>query len=40
MEQVRGVTIKAPVHIGDVVMKNIAGTGKDLVATSNVPKKS
>ena len=26
----------APVHIGDVIMKDVAGTGVDVVATKNV----
>ena len=29
--------VKAPVHIGDVIVANVAGTGVDLVATANVP---
>ena len=32
---VKGVCVDAPVKIGDVVVKNIAGTGVDLVATAN-----
>ena len=27
----------APVHIGDVILQNCAGTGVDVVATSNAP---
>lgn len=30
------VTLKAPVHIGDVVMPNVVGTGVDVVATKNI----
>ena len=30
------VTVKAPVHIGDVIIKNVATTGVDIVATKNV----
>ena len=29
------VTLTAPVHIGDVVLENILGTGADFVATGN-----
>lgn len=29
------VTIHAPVHIGDVIVADVAGTGIDVVATSN-----
>ena len=32
----KGVTVKAPVHIGDVIMPDVAGTGVDIIATSNV----
>jgi CxxC motif-containing protein len=31
----KGVTIAAPVHIGDVVLANVAGTGVDVIATKN-----
>ena len=30
------VEVAAPVHIGDVIMKDVAGTGVDVVATKNV----
>ena len=32
----RGVTIKAPVHIGDIVLENVAGTGVNIVAAGNM----
>ncbi len=32
----KGVTVKAPVHIGDVIVPDAAGTGVDIVATKNV----
>ncbi len=31
----KGVTVKAPVKIGDVILKNAAGTGVDIIATKN-----
>lgn len=31
-----GVSVEAPVHIGDVVKTNVAGTGVDMVATKDV----
>ncbi len=31
----KGVTVKAPVHIGDVILTDVAGTGVDVVATRN-----
>ena len=30
------VTMKAPVHIGDVVLGNVVGTGVDVVATKDI----
>ena len=30
------VEVTAPVHIGDIILKNVAGTGVDVVATKNV----
>ena len=32
----RGVTIKAPVHIGDIILENVADTGVNIVAAGNV----
>lgn len=32
----KGVQVKAPVHIGDVILKDVAGTGIDIVATKDV----
>ena len=31
----KGITVKAPVHIGDVILADVAGTGVDVVATRN-----
>lgn len=36
----KGVQVKAPVKIGDVILENVAGTGISIVATKNVAKKS
>lgn len=33
MKALKGVTVKAPVHIGDVVLANVADTGVDIIAT-------
>lgn len=30
---IKGVSVQSPVHIGDVIIKNVAGTGVDLIAT-------
>ena len=36
MRALKDVTVQAPVHIGDVVLKNVAGTGVDMVATKKM----
>ena len=29
----KGITVKGPVHIGDVIVPDVAGTGVDIIAT-------
>ncbi len=36
VRELKTVTVKKPVYIGDTVLKNVAGTGVDIVATSEV----
>ena len=36
VQALKTVEVTAPVHIGDVIMKDVAGTGVDVVATKNV----
>ena len=36
LEELKVVTLKAPVAIGDVIIPNVAGTGVDVIATKNV----
>ena len=36
VKALKGITVKAPVHIGDVILKEVAGTGVDIVATKDV----
>ena len=36
MRALKGVKIQAPVHVGDVVVSNVAGTGVDIVATREI----
>ncbi len=36
VEGLKGISVKAPVHIGDILVKNIAGTGVDVMATKEV----
>lgn len=38
MEEIRRAEIHAPVKIGDIVLKNTAGTGVDVIATANAPE--
>lgn len=39
IEELKGITVTAPVKIGDVILKNTCGSGIDVVATSNVKNK-
>lgn len=36
MEQIRNVTLTAPVHAGDVVIHDVLGLGSDVIVTKNV----
>ena len=36
LRQLRGVTLQPPVHIGDVVLADVCGTGADIVATKAI----
>ena len=36
VKALKGIKVKAPVHIGDVILPNVADTGVDMVATKNV----
>ncbi len=36
ISDIRGMAVPAPVHIGDVIKANAAGTGVDFIATKNV----
>jgi CxxC motif-containing protein len=33
----RGIEVKAPVQIGDIIVRNVAGTGVDVIATKTIP---
>lgn len=39
LTSIRGARPKAPIHLGDVVIANIAGTGVDLIATAGCEAK-
>ena len=36
IKDITGLAVPAPVHIGDVVKANVAGTGVDMIATKEV----
>ena len=36
LHSLKGIELEAPVTIGDIVVKNVCGTGVDIVATRNV----
>ena len=36
MKEINALRVKAPVHIGDVLLENICGTGVNLIATKQV----
>lgn len=38
MRSLKGIKVHAPVHIGDVIIRNVSDTGVDIIATKNVPK--
>lgn len=39
MEEIRAARVAAPVSLGDVIVKDAAGTGVDVIATKSVPEK-
>ena len=39
MEAIHTATVQAPVHLGDIILADIAGTGVDLVATKTVGRR-
>ncbi len=36
IKDIKDLVVEAPVHIGDVVRENVAGTGVDMIATRDV----
>jgi CxxC motif-containing protein len=36
MEAINAVTVNGPVHIGDIIIRDVAGTGSDLVSTRSM----
>ena len=39
LSEISNARSEAPVNVGDVILKNVLGTGADIIATKNVPKK-
>lgn len=37
MEEIRKVTLEAPVHTGDVAIQNVLGLNSDVIVTKDVP---
>lgn len=38
LRALKGACVEAPIHIGDIIAENIAGTGVAMVATKEVPR--
>lgn len=36
VKQLKSVVVKAPVHIGDIILHNVAGTGVNIIATKEI----
>lgn len=36
MKEINATSIAAPVHIGDVIIKDVLGTGADIIATNEI----
>ncbi|MDK2886138.1 MAG: hypothetical protein PWP54_696 [Thermosipho sp. (in: thermotogales)] len=39
MKEISNITLEAPVEIGQIIIKNVAGTDADIVTTRPAPKK-
>ena len=37
MREIKKISVKAPVSIGDVIIRNVLGLGSDVVSTKDVP---
>ncbi|ROR29117.1 CxxC motif-containing protein [Mobilisporobacter senegalensis] len=38
MDEIKGLAVKAPIHAGDIIVSNVAGTMVDIIATKDVPE--
>ncbi|WP_125154062.1 DUF1667 domain-containing protein [Clostridium rectalis] len=39
IKSLKGIVVKAPVEIGDIIVKDVLGTGVDIIATRSIHKK-
>lgn len=39
MELLKGIQVEAPIMAGDIILKDVLGTGTDIVATRNIRRK-
>ncbi|RXI48290.1 NAD(FAD)-dependent dehydrogenase [Clostridium tetani] len=40
MKSLKGLTVKAPIKIGDIILENICDTGVNIIATRSIKKKA
>ena len=40
LDEMKKITVSAPVRIGDILLENVAGTGVPIVATKNIDSRS
>ncbi|CDI50637.1 DUF1667 domain-containing protein [Clostridium tetani] len=40
MRSLKGLTVKAPIKIGDIIIENICDTGVNIIATRSIKKKA
>lgn len=38
MDEIRRLALEAPIHAGDIIVSNVAGTMVDIIATKDVPQ--
>ena len=38
LKEIKKRSIKAPIHLGEIVLKNVANTGIDIIATKSIKK--
>jgi CxxC motif-containing protein len=40
MDEINKLSLKAPINIGDILIKNVLNTGSNIIATKSVGKKN